>query len=156
MTQAAVRESSGDTGVQSGLTEEPRMPNESIRVSDVIPAPPDRIYRAWLDASEHSAFTGGEATVDPFPGGKFTAWDGYIEGTTLELEPGNRIVQAWRTTEFPPGSADSRLEVLLEPAEGGTRVTFIHTEIPEGQGASYESGWEEYYFGPMRKYFAQA
>lgn len=127
---------------------------ESIEVADVIPASPKQIYDAWLDGAGHAALTGGsQAKVDPRPGGRFSAWDGYISGTTLELDPNRRIVQAWRTTEFPEGSQDSRLEVLLEPAAGGTRVTFRHTGIPEGQSAEYAQGWVDYYFEPMKRHF---
>ena len=40
----------------------------------------------------------------------------------IPAEPNRRIVQAWRTTEFPSSGPDSRLEVLLEETEGGTKV----------------------------------
>jgi uncharacterized protein YndB with AHSA1/START domain len=82
-----------------------------------------------------------------------TAWDGYISGVILELEPYERIVQTWRTTEFPEGSEDSHLEVLLVSVEGGTRITLLHSDIPDGQAEMYDEGWEDYYFKPMRAYF---
>ena len=41
------------------------MATDSIRVSTVIPAHPERVYRAWLDAGEHGAFTGSKATGEP-------------------------------------------------------------------------------------------
>ena len=132
------------------------MPTESLEVSHVLPVRPERIYNAWLDSEEHGRFTGGAATVDATVGGAFTAWDGYIEGRTLVLEPHRRIVQSWRSTDFPPGAADSKLEVLLEEAPGGTRLTLRHSNIPEGQGASYEEGWAEHYFEPMSRYFSSA
>ncbi|MBI2857945.1 MAG: SRPBCC domain-containing protein [Chloroflexi bacterium] len=128
---------------------------DSFKISAVLPAKPERVYRAWLDSVEHSEFTGGHAEVDPKVGGKFTAWDGYIRGTTVELQPEKRIVQQWRTTEFPESSPDSRLEVLLEPMPRGARITLEHTDIPEGQGPQYKKGWRDYYFKPMRKYFAE-
>lgn len=128
---------------------------ESFEVSTFIPGvSAERVYRAWLDSREHGNFTGGEAVIEPVVGGRFTAWDGYIQGTTIDLDPGRRIVQAWRTTEFPPGSPDSRLEVVFEEAGDGTRVTLLHTEIPDGQGEDYRRGWDEHYFQPMRVYFA--
>jgi len=132
------------------------MATESIQVSGVVRAPPDRIYEAWLDSAEHSAMTGGRATIDANVGGRFTAWDGYIEGATLELEPGRRIVQRWRTSEFPSGAADSLVEIRLEPLEEGTRIIFLHSEIPEGQRAKYEQEWREHYLDPMDRYFAAA
>ncbi len=127
---------------------------DSFTVSDLIPASPERVYSAWLDAAAHSAMTGGAATVEARVGGRFTAWDGYIEGTTLELAPGRRIVQAWRSADFPEGAGTSRLEIALEAADGGTRITLRHSDIPEGQGGDYEQGWRDHYFTPMRKYFS--
>ncbi len=133
------------------------MAPESLRITAILPATPEEIYSAWLDATEHSEFTGGKATIEPGIGGKHTAWDGYISGQTLELLPGRKIVQTWRTTEFPPDAEDSRLELLLESrGEGGeTTLTLIHTNIPVGQGAQYKDGWGEHYFEPMRAYFAE-
>jgi activator of HSP90 ATPase len=123
----------------------------------MLPARPADIYRAWLDARSHEAFTGGGvATSSPRIGGAFTAWEGYIRGTYLVLEPGERIVHAWRTTDFPMGSPDSRVEVLLEPARGGTLLTVVHAQIPAGQEVDYQSAWTDFYFRPMKKYFQAA
>lgn len=130
--------------------------SNGFKLSTVLPAPPAAIYRAWLDPREHAAFTGGgAATSQPRVGGAFSAWDGYIFGTYLAFKPGERIVHSWRTTDFPPGVPDSRVEVLLAPARGGTRLTLVHAQIPPGQEADYESGWSAFYFRPMKKYFAQ-
>ncbi len=130
------------------------MKKDSIKVSAVIPAEPRAIYDAWMSGKGHEAMTGSAATVTAKVGGKFTAWDGYISGTTLELEPGARIVQAWRTTEFADDDPDSRLEITLEKTARGTKVTFLHTEIPEGQGSDYRKGWLDFYFRPMKEYFS--
>jgi uncharacterized protein YndB with AHSA1/START domain len=129
------------------------MGTESIQVSAVIPASPERIYAAWLDGATHGAMTGGAAEVDPRVGGRHSAWDGYISGETRELEHGRRIVQSWRSTTFPVDSADSQIVVMLIPEGDHTRVTIDHTEIPEGQGTQYQDGWHEHYFAPMTAYF---
>ena len=127
---------------------------ESIEVSTVLPATPQRLYTAWLNADEHTAMTGGnKAMIDPTLGGEHTAWDGYIWGENFELEPFSRIVQSWRSAEFPKGSIDSRLEIRFEKVVGGTKLTLIHSDIPAGQGDDYKSGWDESYFQPMKKYF---
>jgi uncharacterized protein YndB with AHSA1/START domain len=132
------------------------MATESIRVSGIVAASPGRVYEAWLSGREHGAMTGGKATSDATIGGAFTAWDGYIWGRNHELDPGQRIVQSWRTSDFPKDAADSRLEVLFEPAPGGTRITFVHSEIPESQGTKYRDGWLSFYLQPMARYFEQA
>jgi activator of HSP90 ATPase len=131
------------------------MKSESLKVSAVIPAPPPAIYKAWLSGKEHSAMTGSPAKATAKVGGAFTAWDGYISGKNLELKSPGRILQSWRTTEFPPDVADSHLEVLLEETKGGTKVTLIHTAIPQGQETSYKQGWKDHYFAPMKEYFSR-
>jgi activator of HSP90 ATPase len=122
-------------------------------ISEVIPAKPAEIYEAWLSSEGHTALTGNPAKVDGNVGGEFRAWDGYIFGRTLELRPNQRILQAWRTSEFPDDAPDSRLEVLLEEVAEGTKITLIHSDMPEDQIDSYRQGWEDFYFKPMKKYF---
>lgn len=127
---------------------------ENIEVSTIFAVTPQRLYEAWLDAEEHGKFSGGIAVIEPRVGARFSAWDGYITGTTLELTPHRRILQSWRTSDFPAGSPDSLLEVLLTAEADGTRLTLRHTNIPEGQGEEYRQGWLDYYFEPMQAYFA--
>ena len=127
---------------------------ENVTLSTIVPASPEKVYRAWLDSAGHAAITGSPANIDGQVGGKFSAWDGYIEGTTLELKPFSRIIQSWRTSDFPDGSPDSRLEVLFEDADEGTRLTLVHTNIPDGQAEEYRQGWEDFYFSPMATYFS--
>jgi activator of HSP90 ATPase len=133
----------------------PKTPRDSLRMSITLPASPDRVYRAWLSSKEHSAFTGARAAVAAKVGGRFSAWDGYITGKTLALEPAQRIVQSWRTTDFPGDSPDSELEVVLDPVAKGTRLTLVHTRLPQRQVAQYRQGWKDYYFTPMKDYFAR-
>ena len=128
---------------------------ESFTVTATLPASPEEIFAAWLSSEGHSQMTGSQAEVEGRSGGAFKAWDGYIWGVTLEVEPNRRIVQSWRTSEFPEDSPNSRVEILLEEVAEGTKVTLIHTEIPDGQGEGYKQGWEDFYFTPMRAYFSR-
>lgn len=125
---------------------------KDFEVSAVFSASPQEVYDAWLSSDAHTEMTGGDAEVSSEVGGTFEAWDGYIEGTNLEIGPGLRIVQAWRTTQFEPEEGDSQIEVLFEPEGDGTRVTLRHTKLP-AHGATYEQGWKDHYFKPMKKYF---
>jgi uncharacterized protein YndB with AHSA1/START domain len=131
------------------------MPDE-FTTSAFIPALPMAVYLAWLDGAKHSEMTGADAHVEAAIGGPYDAWDGYIHGTTLALDPGRRIVQRWRTAEFPGDAPDSTIELTLTPEGNGSRLSIKHTGIPEGQGKLYESGWQDHYFRPMQEYFIHA
>ncbi len=126
---------------------------DSLRLTTFLPATPRQVYQTWLDSKGHTAFTGAKAEVEARVGGRHRAWDDYITGRVLELEVNRRIVMTWRTTEFPSGSPDSRVEVLLEPEKSGTRLTLLHSQIPPGDGPKYDEGWQENYFEPMGEYF---
>ncbi len=127
----------------------------SIHQSVVIPASPEDVYQGFVDGKVHTAMTGAAASADPKVGGEFTAWDEYIFGTYLELEPHKRIVQAWQTSEWPDDLPPSRLELLFEPDELGTKVTLNQTAVPADDVKNYEEGWEDYYWQPMLAYFSQ-
>jgi activator of HSP90 ATPase len=123
-------------------------------VSAAIPATPKAIYDVWLSSNGHAAMTGSAAKVSSHPGGAFTAWNGYISGKNLKLEPSRRIVQSWRTTEFASDDEDSQIDVQLERVKSGAKLTLHHTNIPDGQ-SNYRKGWRECYFEPMKKHFAK-
>jgi activator of HSP90 ATPase len=129
---------------------------EKLKLSVTLPASPKEIYEAWLNSKAHSTFTGGKATASAKVKGKFSAWDKYITGHNVELKPGKKIVQAWRTVEFPKTAPDSTLEVKLTAKAGGkTHLTLTQTDIPKGQGKKYKNGWKEHYFVPMKTYFVK-
>lgn len=119
-----------------------------------IDASAEEIYTAWLSSEGHTNMTGGAATISEEIGASFTAWDGYIEGKNIDLEPPYRILQSWRTSQFEEQEKDSQLEVLLNQANGKTKLTLIHTNVPDS-GEHYIKGWDESYFQPMKDYFSK-
>lgn len=123
-----------------------------FEVSTILSAPPSVVYRAWLTSHTHAAMTGGGAQVSNEVGGRFEAWDGYISGQNLALEPDHVIIQSWRTIEFQESEEDSRVEIRLDNHPEGTHLTLRHTHLP-AHGEQYRQGWEDHYFGPMRTYF---
>jgi len=117
-----------------------------------IKATPKQIYKSWLSPQRHSKMTGGTAFVSDKVGDKFTAWEGYITGKNLKLEPYNRIVQSWRSDKFEANEYDSQIEVLLSETNNETILTLNHTNVPES-GEHYIKDWKQHYFEPMKRYF---
>ncbi len=130
------------------------MKSGTIRQTALIDASPLEVYEAFVDPKTHAAFTGQSATGAPRVGGKFTAGDGYIMGKHLELERGKRILQEWTTSEWPEGSPPSLLELTLKAKGKKTELTMVHSKVPEDQVDYYAEGWKEWYWGPLKKYFA--
>ena len=121
-------------------------------LTTTLKATAKQIYKSWLSTQRHSKMTGGSAFISDHVGETFTAWEGYITGKNLELEPYIRIVQSWRTSNFEDNEGDSQIEVLLSENGEVTTLTLKHTNVPES-GEHYKKGWEKSYFEPMRQYF---
>jgi activator of HSP90 ATPase len=129
---------------------------KTIRQTEFLPSvKPAQVYEVLLDGKKHSKMTGGKASDAGTIGAAFTAWDGYISGTTLELDPARRILQDWKTTEWPDGAAPSKVEWTFSEKDGGTEVTLVHSDVPVEQVESYRGGWVDYYWTPMKEYFAE-
>lgn len=126
-----------------------------IRQTVLIDAIPAEVYEAYVNPKKHAAFTGQRATGSPRAGGKFTAGDGYISGKYLELEKGKKILHEWTTTEWPAGYPPSILELRLKAKGKKTELTMLHSKVPKEQVEYYEEGWKEFYWTPLKKYFAR-
>ncbi len=118
-------------------------------------ATPEEIYDILLDPRKHSEFTGSPSTTNAKVGARFTAWDGYISGKNLELVKGRKIVQEWKTTEWPEGYPVSRLEFTLAAKKGGTELKMVHSNVPAEQVADYTDGWKSSYWDPLKEYLAK-
>ena len=62
-------------------------------------------------------------------------------------------MQSWRANDWPKGLYSLAMFSLAR-ANGGTRVTFRQSGVPDGQYRSIKEGWIEYYWEPMKKQFA--
>lgn len=99
----------------------------TIRQRVALRASPEDVYDAFIDPKKHSAFTGAKATCVPKAGGRITAWDGYISGRNIELRKGKKIVQEWKTTEWPSGYPPSILTLTFQRKGKGTLLTVVHS-----------------------------
>lgn len=124
----------------------------TFTITEKFKVEPNELYAAWLNSEAHSDMTGGEAKASDRVGDSFSAWDGYITGTNIELVENLKIVQSWRTAEFDNSDEDSLLTIEFKEVDDGTELVLTHSNIPEGQ-AQYEQGWTEHYFEPMHAYF---
>ena len=118
-----------------------------------LSAKPQQVYNLLTNSKLHAEFSGAPAKIDAKVGGKFTEYDGSLEGVNLVLEPGKRIVQAWRCKSFSDAAdysvADYRLE---DTGDGRTKVSFEQNGVPENCADDIANGWKAYYWEPMEKF----
>ncbi len=121
--------------------------------SSTFSAPVDRLFNAIARSEDHSAFTGQPAHIGAAAGEAWSAFGGKILGRNVEITAGQRIVQAWRSAEWPAGTFS--LVTFEFAAEGeGTRLTLTHDAIPEGAAELLEQGWHGMYWTPLAAWLA--
>lgn len=126
----------------------------SIHQEVVIPASPDRVYAVLTNGAQFTEATAGRvAEIAAADGGVFTLFGGAIHGRQIELVPGARVVQAWRTKMWEPG-VYSLVRFTLVAEGTGTKVVLDHSGFPDGQQEHLAAGWGANYWEPLTKYFS--
>lgn len=124
----------------------------TIRKTLTFNADSREVYETLTDSKKTSKFTDGKATIPRRVGGKFTMFDGYINGTILELVPDEKIVQSWQGDEKNwPKSHYSKAGFTLRKVKGGTRVNFVQNGVPEECYEHISKGWDEFFWAPLGK-----
>ena len=119
------------------------MSTGTVTLHRVFTAPPERIYRAFLDPDAMAkwlpphGFTGRVLEMDARVGGRYrmqftNLGSGQVHafgGQYLELVPNERIVNT-DTFDDPVLSGEMRTTVTLKPVSVGTELTAVQEGIP--------------------------
>jgi len=126
------------------------MKTKTIKHSITFKTSAHKIYEALMDSRKHSQFSGSKAVISKKKGGKFTAYDGYIDGLNLELIPDKKIVQSWRASDWPEGHY-SEVTYLLTQAGNSTHLEFTQSGVPVQFYDDISQGWHDFYWKPMKE-----
>jgi uncharacterized protein YndB with AHSA1/START domain len=122
---------------------------KTIRQTVTIAASPHAVYEALMESRKHAAFSGMPAQISRKPGGRFTAYGRYLSGVNLELVPDKKIVQFWRSRNWPPFHY-STVTFALTRVPGGTRLAFTQVGVPDKDYVAKKRGWMKSYWMPMK------
>ena len=130
----------------------------TLRLTRVIKAPAERIYRCFLDADAYAkwlpphGFSGKVHKMEPKVGGTYRMSFSTIDrkmthffgGKFVELVPNKRIVHTDRFEDPAMGLSEMTVTIDLVPVKGGTELRIEQRGIPKGpaaDGAPY--GWSQ-------------
>ena len=123
---------------------------KDIRREFHIKAKPDEIYYALTNPISIELWTGYPAVMEPKADTEFSIWEGDIHGKNLEFIVNKKIIQEWY---FGNQKNPSIVTIELHPEKGGTRIVLFHTNVPDDAFHNVEYGWQESYFGALKRYF---
>lgn len=122
-----------------------------LRIHRLLPAPPDRVWRALIDPAALAAWFwpqasyGTVAETDPRPGGKYR-----IEapkagiaaaGEYVTVEPPRRLVMTWRWADEP---TETLVTIELKEAAEGTALTLRHERFDTDESRdNHAQGWSD-------------
>jgi len=124
----------------------------TIRQTVIFSASPQDVYEVLMDSQKHESLSGEKANISREVGGPFKAWGEHISGFNLVLQPGQRIVQAWRAHDW---WADhySIVTFDLRKLDSGTELRFTQIGVPPHRFDGHSRGWTETYWQPMQELF---
>ena len=125
----------------------------SVERTISIAARPETVWEFLVDPEKATRWMGTSATIEARPGGEYRCevLPGHIaRGQYVELDPPRRLVFTWgwekgggEDSVVRPGS--STIEIELTPEGEGTRLRFVHRDLPSAEAAeSHGHGWDHY------------
>ncbi|MBK6423328.1 MAG: SRPBCC domain-containing protein [Gemmatimonadetes bacterium] len=137
-----------------------RDPAPEVRLTITIAAPPAKVFRALVEPEAVNRWFGSTAAVvEPRVGGAYTlGWRYQVDGREvaggptriLEFVPDRKLTLDWPDWRGDATVTGQQITFLLEPAGGGTRLTFIHSGFGRAADVSdYPFGWQ-YFLGTLR------
>ncbi|MFO8236161.1 MAG: SRPBCC domain-containing protein [Bacteroidales bacterium] len=115
-----------------------------------IKGSPEDVFTALTNPFTIELWTGYPAKMDDKEGTEFSMWDGDIVGKNKEIRQNKKIVQEWY---FGDQEEQSIVTIELFRSGKGTRVKLIHINIPDVAYENMKTGWNEYFFGNLQRFF---
>lgn len=112
--------------------------------------PPHEVFVRLTDAAQLSKYTGTSCTFSATNGGKFSYGDANvgITGINLYLMQDAKLLQSWRSNEWPP-SHSSTVKVSLEKLESGTVLQLDQLDVPEAFIKKTDEWWQNVFWKPL-------
>jgi uncharacterized protein YndB with AHSA1/START domain len=119
----------------------------------VIEATPETVWEYLVDPDKVTRWMGQAAAFELEEGGlyRIEVLPGHTaRGTFVDIDPPRRLVYTWGweagegdPPAVPAGSSTVEIELTAEGA--GTRLSFIHRDLPDAEAAaSHSTGWDHY------------
>lgn len=116
--------------------------------------PPEMVFSALTDATQHANFTGETASIEAKIGGQFSVYGDYATGQFTALEPNRSYEQTWHASDWEDDQI-STVSVILSPNAEGCTLTLTQENVPDSEEDEISKGWTEWYWEPLAAYLDQ-
>jgi activator of HSP90 ATPase len=124
-----------------------------IEQQEFFESDPDTLFEYYMNSRLHWKITEEKAIVHKRTGSPFSAYNKYIEGKILHLDPGKMIVQTWRCKDWSKKDPDSILILTFSAAgKNTTLLELVHANVPDRFIEDIKAGWKDSYWEPWKNY----
>ncbi len=124
--------------------------NGTIRREMFIAADPATIFAFFTDPDKMTRWMGVRSDLEPRDGGVYLVdvnHQNVARGAFEEVTPNSRLIFTfgWEDGAFGITPGSSRIQIDLEPKDGGTQLLFVHSGLPEVAVEAHTEGWTHYH-----------
>lgn len=123
---------------------------KSLKQTYLINASLIKVWQALTDPKFIDKWGGGPAKMNDNQGSEFSLWGGDIHGTNTKIVKYKLLAQDWFSGDW---KKPSQVIFTLEDKKGKTELILIHKNVPDNEIEDIESGWKDYYLGPLKELF---
>lgn len=105
------------------------------------------VWKALVDTSVIDSWGGGPSKMDASVGSDFELWNGDIYGKNIEVIKEKKLVQEWFGGDWPKPSI---VTFTLKNEDSVVILNLNQINVPEEDRDDIDSGWDEFYLGPMK------
>lgn len=120
---------------------------QSLSKNYVINASIENVWKGLTDVKTIEKWSGSRCVMSDQENTEFKLWDGDIWGKNTKVVKERVLEQEWYGGKWEKPSI---VVFNLTSKKGATILSLIHHDIPQNEVESFNSGWEDYYIGPLK------
>jgi len=122
---------------------------KAIKKKYLINASSEKVWESLVNPRIIEAWGAGPVEMSDRENFKFKLWGGDIHGENIKVMKNKKLAQDWYGGDW---TEPSKATFTLTKKGDKTLLELIHENVPGKEAKDINSGWDDYYLGPMKKY----
>lgn len=129
--------------------QESQIKMKKINKKYLINAPVGKVWESLVNPKLIVMWGADPAEMSDREGAEFKLWGGDVHGKNTKVTVNKKLVQDWYGGDW---SEPSRATFTLTEKGDKTILELVHKNVPDKDAKDIDSGWDDYYLGPMKEY----
>ncbi|HVO41745.1 MAG TPA: SRPBCC domain-containing protein [Aggregatilineales bacterium] len=127
---------------------------EDIERNVLIAAPIGKVWRAMTDPEIIAEWMSDDSVqISLKIGGTYRFFNGETTGAFMQVDKPKSLAYTWRQVDWLKEWPDSIVQWEFEPVGRSTRITLLHSRLPnKEQRDSHDEGWDLYFLEPLQEF----